>query len=72
MEELRRLRVNTKLQDLDLRLNPVAHNALDYRLVLVHMLPNLRQLGTCILLHFRWMSWCDPDVLHFLSSLSNQ
>jgi len=45
MEELRRLHVNTKLQDLDLRLNPVARSEPDYRLILVHMLPNLRRLG---------------------------
>ena len=32
-------------QDLDLRLNPVTKNEPDYRLFLVHMLPNLRRLG---------------------------
>ena len=47
LEELHRLRHNTRLQELDLRLNPVARNEPDYRLFLIHMLPNLRRLGQC-------------------------
>ena len=39
------IRNNFTLQDLDLRLNPVTKNEPDYRLFLVHMLPNLRRLG---------------------------
>jgi len=45
MEELHRLHVNSKLHELDLRLNPVACSEPDYRLTLIHMLPNLRRLG---------------------------
>ncbi|XP_071492870.1 uncharacterized protein [Diadema antillarum] len=44
LQELSRLRHNTSLQELDLRLNPVTKNEPDYRLYLVHMLPNLRKL----------------------------
>ncbi|XP_066289013.1 centrosomal protein of 72 kDa-like isoform X1 [Branchiostoma lanceolatum] len=44
LKELFRLRSNQHLQELDLRLNPVAKNEPDYRLFLVHMLPNLRRL----------------------------
>ena len=45
LQELYRLRFNQRLQELDLRLNPVARNEPDYRLFLIHMLPNLRRLG---------------------------
>eukprot|EP00057_Strongylocentrotus_purpuratus_P011389 XP_011665863.1 PREDICTED: centrosomal protein of 72 kDa [Strongylocentrotus purpuratus] len=44
LQELNRLRHNTSLQEIDLRLNPVTKNEPDYRLHLVHMLPNLRKL----------------------------
>ncbi|KAK2181317.1 hypothetical protein NP493_403g01021 [Ridgeia piscesae] len=44
LAELYRLRYNQRLQDLDLRLNAVARNEPDYRLFLIHMLPNLRRL----------------------------
>ncbi|XP_041455117.1 centrosomal protein of 72 kDa-like isoform X2 [Lytechinus variegatus] len=44
IQELKRLRHNTSLQEIDLRLNPVTKNEPDYRLYLVHMLPNLRKL----------------------------
>ncbi|XP_070575867.1 centrosomal protein of 72 kDa-like isoform X3 [Ptychodera flava] len=44
LNDLYRLRYNTNLQELDLRLNPVTQNEPDYRLFLVHMLPNLRKL----------------------------
>ncbi|XP_019613572.1 PREDICTED: centrosomal protein of 72 kDa-like [Branchiostoma belcheri] len=44
LKELFRLRSNQQLQELDLRLNPVAKNEPDYRLFVVHMLPNLRRL----------------------------
>nr|XP_006825133.1 PREDICTED: centrosomal protein of 72 kDa-like isoform X2 [Saccoglossus kowalevskii] len=44
LKELYRLRFNTSLQELDLRLNPVTKDEPDYRLFLVHMLPNLRKL----------------------------
>lgn len=33
------------VQELDLRLNPVTKNEPDYRLFIVHTLPNLRRLG---------------------------
>ncbi|KAK2147886.1 hypothetical protein LSH36_531g01064 [Paralvinella palmiformis] len=46
LQELYRLRYNQRLQELDLRLNPVARNEPDYRLFLIHMLPNLRRLVT--------------------------
>jgi centrosomal protein CEP72 len=45
LQEIYRLRFNQKLQELDLRLNPVARNEPDYRLFIIHMLPNLRRLG---------------------------
>ena len=45
MEELNRLRFNTNLKDLDLRLNPITRTEPDYRLYLIHMLPNLQSLG---------------------------
>lgn len=44
MEELKRLRYNTNLKDLDLRLNPVTRTEPDYRLYMIHMLPNLQKL----------------------------
>ncbi|XP_061421596.1 centrosomal protein of 72 kDa-like [Lethenteron reissneri] len=43
-QELLRLRAMSGLRELDLRLNPVAAAEPDYRLLLVHMLPNLRRL----------------------------
>ncbi|XP_071177138.1 centrosomal protein of 72 kDa-like [Mytilus edulis] len=43
-EELKRLRFNTNLKELDLRLNPVTRTEADYRLYLIHMLPNLQKL----------------------------
>lgn len=48
MEELKRLRYNTNLKDLDLRLNPVTRTEPDYRLYMIHMLPNLQKLGNAI------------------------
>ncbi|XP_006008534.1 centrosomal protein of 72 kDa [Latimeria chalumnae] len=42
--ELFHLRNLNALKELDLRLNPVAKNEPDYRLFVVHMLPNLRRL----------------------------
>ncbi|ELU05878.1 hypothetical protein CAPTEDRAFT_225423, partial [Capitella teleta] len=44
LQDLHRLKENPRLQELDLRLNPVARNEPDYRLFLIHMLPNLRRL----------------------------
>lgn len=44
LKELLRLKHNTKLKSLDLRLNPVTKNEPDYRLFVVHMLVNLRKL----------------------------
>ncbi|XP_050396053.1 centrosomal protein of 72 kDa [Patella vulgata] len=44
MEELKRLKFNANLKDIDLRLNPVTRNEPDYRLYLIHMLPNLQKL----------------------------
>nr|XP_023680073.1 centrosomal protein of 72 kDa isoform X2 [Paramormyrops kingsleyae] len=35
------------LRELDLRLNPIVRNTPDYRLYLVHALPNLRKLDDC-------------------------
>lgn len=45
MEELKRLRFNANLKDLDLRLNPITRTEPDYRLYMIHMLPNLQKLG---------------------------
>lgn len=44
LNEVFKLGHNTKLKDLDLRLNPVTKNEPDYRLFVVHMLVNLRKL----------------------------
>ncbi|XP_061197157.1 centrosomal protein of 72 kDa-like [Saccostrea echinata] len=44
MDELKRLRFNTSLKDLDLRLNPITRTEPDYRLYMIHMLPNLQKL----------------------------
>ncbi|XP_060104292.1 centrosomal protein of 72 kDa [Heteronotia binoei] len=44
LSEVFRLQTLTALQEVDLRLNPVIKNESDYRLFVVHMLPNLRQL----------------------------
>lgn len=44
MKDLHGLRNLANLKDLDLRLNPVTKNEADYRLFLVHMIPNLRRL----------------------------
>ncbi|XP_012945758.1 centrosomal protein of 72 kDa [Aplysia californica] len=44
LEELTRLKHNQNLKELDLRLNPVTRNEPDYRLYLIHMLPNLQKL----------------------------
>lgn len=45
LKDLYQLRHNANLHDLDLRLNPVTKNEVDYRLFLIHLLPNLRKLG---------------------------
>ena len=45
MEELQKLRFNASLKELDLRLNPVTRTEPDYRLYIIHMLPNLQKLG---------------------------
>ncbi|XP_054847679.1 centrosomal protein of 72 kDa [Eublepharis macularius] len=44
LSEVFRLQTLTALQEVDLRLNPVIKNESDYRLFVVHMLPNLRRL----------------------------
>ncbi|KAH9507696.1 Acyl-CoA synthetase member 3, mitochondrial, partial [Bulinus truncatus] len=44
LEELQRLKHNQNLKEIDLRLNPVTRNEPDYRLYLIHMLPNLQKL----------------------------
>ncbi|XP_043364504.1 centrosomal protein of 72 kDa isoform X5 [Dermochelys coriacea] len=44
LSEIFRLHSLTVLKDVDLRLNPVVKNESDYRLFVVHMLPNLRRL----------------------------
>ncbi|CAD5110691.1 DgyrCDS66 [Dimorphilus gyrociliatus] len=44
LQELFKLRFNQRLQELDLRLNPVAGSDANYRLFLIHMLPRLRKL----------------------------
>ena len=43
LQELRRLSHNQALRDLDIRLNPVTTHDPEYRLFLVHLLPNLRR-----------------------------
>ncbi|MBN3279615.1 CEP72 protein, partial [Polyodon spathula] len=44
LNEIFHLRNLTALTELDLRLNPVVKSEPDYRLFIVHMLPNLRKL----------------------------
>lgn len=44
LEDLKRLKHNPNLKELDLRLNPVTRTEADYRLYLIHMLPNLQKL----------------------------
>ncbi|GAB1600066.1 centrosomal protein of 72 kDa-like [Argonauta hians] len=44
IEELKPLKKNQNLLELDLRLNPVTRNDPDYRLYLIHLLPNLQKL----------------------------
>ncbi|KAH3774706.1 hypothetical protein DPMN_176094 [Dreissena polymorpha] len=44
LEELKRLKHNPNLKELDLRLNPVTRTETDYRLYLIHMLPNLQKM----------------------------
>ncbi|XP_033025836.1 centrosomal protein of 72 kDa [Lacerta agilis] len=44
LSEVFRLHSLTALKDVDFRLNPVVKNESDYRLFVIHMLPNLRQL----------------------------
>ncbi|XP_014458296.2 centrosomal protein of 72 kDa isoform X2 [Alligator mississippiensis] len=44
LSEVFRLHSLTTLKEVDLRLNPVVKNESDYRLFVVHMLPNLRRL----------------------------
>ncbi|XP_072880732.1 centrosomal protein of 72 kDa [Hemitrygon akajei] len=44
LKEIFLLRNLTNLKELDLRLNPVTKNESDYRLFVVHLLPNLRRL----------------------------
>lgn len=45
LSEVFRLHTLSELKEVDLRLNPVVKNESDYRLFVVHMLPNLRRLG---------------------------
>jgi hypothetical protein len=44
MKELERLCRNKKLLELDLRLNPISKEEIDYRLYLIFTLPSLRLL----------------------------
>ncbi|CAG5098454.1 Oidioi.mRNA.OKI2018_I69.XSR.g15681.t1.cds [Oikopleura dioica] len=44
LDELYKLKQNKKLENIDLRLNPVTKNEPDYRLFLVHILENLQRL----------------------------
>lgn len=44
LDELYKLKQNKKLENIDLRLNPVTKNEPDYRLFLVHILDNLQRL----------------------------
>lgn len=44
MKELERLRHNTTLSELDLRLNPITKQENDYRLFLIYLLPSLKVL----------------------------
>ncbi|XP_032091785.1 centrosomal protein of 72 kDa [Thamnophis elegans] len=47
LSEVLRLHNLTALQVVDFRLNPVVKNESDYRLFVVHMLPNLKKLDDC-------------------------
>ena len=44
IKELERLRYNSSLVELDLRLNPITKEENDYRLFLIHILPSLKSL----------------------------
>ncbi|XP_041376248.1 centrosomal protein of 72 kDa-like [Gigantopelta aegis] len=44
LDELKRLRHNPNLKELDLRLNPITRSEPDSRLYLIHMLPSLQKL----------------------------
>jgi hypothetical protein len=44
LKDLEKLRFNTELTDLDLRLNPVTKEENDYRLFLINMIPSLKVL----------------------------
>ncbi|XP_058038687.1 centrosomal protein of 72 kDa [Ahaetulla prasina] len=63
LSEVLRLHNLTALQVVDFRLNPVVKNESDYRLFVVHMLPNLRHLDDCP------VTECDrkASLLHFTS-----
>ncbi|XP_063158116.1 centrosomal protein of 72 kDa [Candoia aspera] len=63
LSEVLRLHSLTALQDVDLRLNPVVKNESDYRLFVVHMLPNLRRLDDCPVRE----SERKASLLHFTS-----
>ena len=45
MSELLKLARNPQLQQIDIRLNPISVMSTEYRLLLVHALPQLRNLG---------------------------
>ncbi|OAF71963.1 hypothetical protein A3Q56_00254 [Intoshia linei] len=45
VDEIKRLRYNTLLEDVDIRLNPISRNqTIQYRFVLINILPNLQKL----------------------------
>ena len=72
LREVLLLRKLKALKELDLRLNPVVKNCVDYRLQLVYTLANLRMLGTWPHIDSSstmfWM-WCTISV-HFISTNS--
>ncbi|XP_034272252.1 centrosomal protein of 72 kDa isoform X2 [Pantherophis guttatus] len=63
LSEVLRLHNLTALQVVDFRLNPVVKNESDYRLFVVHMLPNLKQLDDCPVTE----SDRKASLLHFTS-----
>ncbi|XP_044275016.1 centrosomal protein of 72 kDa [Varanus komodoensis] len=64
LSEVFRLHTLTALKNVDLRLNPVVKNESDYRLFVVHMLPNLRQLDD----RFVRDSERKASLLHFTTN----
>ena len=53
LSDLTRLRANRQLSHLDCRLNPVARNHSDYRMHVLHLLPQLQRLVSLLAFNLR-------------------